>query len=165
MGSLTVAATASSSGSAMVCAGRKAMRWAFRRASLPESGWAVRRITRPPAARATAQMAPTVENPPGPAEARRRSPGDAGGVVTSPTTWAERPSTSSGEPCGDGDGGEKTELIWWHICVAMLAAPPLCSISVLSRWVGALYGCHSAGRWCPAALAARRWRWPPCGPP
>lgn len=40
-------------------------------------------------------MASTVENPPGPAEAMRRSLGPIGGVVMSNTQWAKRPKWAS----------------------------------------------------------------------
>ncbi|BAS90548.1 Os04g0568500, partial [Oryza sativa Japonica Group] len=63
---------------------------AWRRGKSP-SGLAVSSTTCAPAPRATPQMASTVENAPGPAEARRRSPGEAGGAVTSPTQCAGRP--------------------------------------------------------------------------
>ncbi|RCV34989.1 LOW QUALITY PROTEIN: hypothetical protein SETIT_7G202800v2 [Setaria italica] len=83
-------ASASSSSSAMVCAGRCATTSAWRREKSP-SGRAVSSRTRAPAPRATPQMASTVENEPGPAEATRRSPAPAGGAVTSPTQCAGRP--------------------------------------------------------------------------
>ncbi|KAL4583000.1 hypothetical protein LXL04_007564 [Taraxacum kok-saghyz] len=40
-------------------------------------------------------MASTVEKPPGPADAMRRSEEDTGGVVISPTQWAESPKCAS----------------------------------------------------------------------
>uniref|UniRef100_A0A8R7PIP9 Uncharacterized protein n=1 Tax=Triticum urartu TaxID=4572 RepID=A0A8R7PIP9_TRIUA len=89
IGSFACAAAPSSS-SAMVCAGRWATTSAWRPGKSP-SGLAVSSTTRVPAPRATPQMASTVENAPGPAEATRRSPDKAGGAVTSPTQCAGRP--------------------------------------------------------------------------
>ncbi|RLM74319.1 hypothetical protein C2845_PM15G21070 [Panicum miliaceum] len=66
-------APSASSSSAMVCAGRCATTSAWRRGNSP-SRRAVNSRTRAPASRATTQMASTAENPPGPAEAMRRSP-------------------------------------------------------------------------------------------
>ncbi|KAJ0471207.1 hypothetical protein HanIR_Chr14g0727181 [Helianthus annuus] len=40
-------------------------------------------------------MASTVEKPPGPADTIRRSEEEIGGVVMSPTQWAERPRWAS----------------------------------------------------------------------